>query len=496
MTLPVTLQAAFAAALVDEWVRAGLTDVVVAPGSRSTPLALAVDEAGLRVHVHLDERSAGFYALGLGKASGRPAPVVVTSGTAAAELVPAAVEADLSRVPMILCTSDRPPELHHVGAAQTIEQGQLYHGLLRWRADLGAAGDLPPGSWRSIGARSVVASLSGPDGPGPVQLNLGWRDPLVGVAGELVPPGRSDGRPWHRGARPAGTVGDIPGLDEIVSGRAGLIVAGAGPSDAGPILALSLALGWPVLAAPGSGCRGRPSDAVVVCAFDAILRHGPTATRLAPEVVVRVGTPPASKVLAQWLAGLAADQVVVDPHGAWTDPERTAALVVTAEAAVVCRSILAGGAAPAPKGWASAWGAAEQAAQHAIDAALRRHREITEPGVARAVTATLPADATLVVASSMPIRDVEWFGAPAMGCRVLANRGANGIDGMVSTALGVAAGKWPPPPARSDTGMGQRSHARWTAAPVVALLGKIWPSCTTAEGCSEQAGGACHAPSW
>jgi len=468
MTLPVTLQAAFAAALVDEWMRAGLTDVVVAPGSRSTPLALAVDEAGLRVHVHLDERSAGFYALGLGKASGRPAPVVVTSGTAAAELVPAAVEADLSRVPMILCTSDRPPELHHVGAPQTIEQGQLYQGLLRWQADLGAAGDLPPDSWRSIAARSVVASMGGPNGPGPVQLNLGWRDPLVGVAGELVPPGRSEGRPWHRSAPPGGAVGDIPGLNAIVSGRGGVIVAGAGPSDPGPILELSQALGWPVLAAPGSGCRGRPSEAVVVSAFDAILRHGPTAIRLAPQVVVRLGTPPASKVLAQWLAGLAADQVVVDPHGAWTDPERTAALVVTAEAEALCRSILAGGAAAAPPGWAEGWRGAERAAQQAIDAALGRHGEITEPGVARAVTATLPTDATLVVASSMPIRDVEWFGAPSMGCRVLANRGANGIDGMISTALGVAAGARPAP-VGGDGPAEPPPHG----GPVVALLGDL-----------------------
>jgi len=456
MTLPVTSQAAFAATLVDEWVRAGLTDAVVAPGSRSTPLALAVDEAGLRVHVHLDERSAGFYALGMAMASGRPAPVVVTSGTAAAELVPAVVEAHHSRVPMILCTADRPPELHHVGAPQTIEQGQLYHGLLRWQADPGAAGDLPPAAWRSIAARSVVASLSGPNGPGPVHLNLGWRDPLVGAAGELVPAGRSDDRPWHRRAgSPAGALVDVPGLVALVSGRPGVIVAGTVGSDPGPILEVARVLGWPVLAAPGSRCRGRSSDAVVVSAFDAILRHAPTAARLAPEVVVRLGTPPASKVLAQWLAQIEADQVVADPHGAWVDPERTAALVVSAEAEVLCRSILAGGAAAAPPGWAPAWHAAERAAQQAIDAALARHREITEPGVARAVTAALPAGDTLVVASSMPIRDVEWFGAPSMAARVLANRGANGIDGMVSTALGVAAG------------------ASGGAGPVVALLGDL-----------------------
>jgi len=479
MTLPVTPQAAFAATLVDEWLRAGVTDAVVAPGSRSTPLALAVDEAGLRVHVHLDERAAGFYALGVAMASGRPAPVVVTSGTAAAELVPAVVEAHHSRVPMIVCTADRPPELHHVGAPQTIEQGQLYHGLLRWHADLGAAGDLPPEAWRSIAARSVVASLGGPCGPGPVQLNLGWRDPLVGVPGDLVPAGRSQDRPWHHRASPTGAAGEVPGLIALMSGRPGAIVAGAGPSDPDPILQLARALGWPVLAAPGSGCRGRSTEGVVVSAFDAILRHGPTAARLAPAVVLRLGTPPASKVLAQWLGGLPADQVVADPHGAWVDPERTATMVVTADAEALCRSVLAGGAEPAPAGWAPAWQAAERAAQQAIDTALARFGEITEPGVARAVTAALPVGATLVVASSMPIRDVEWFGAPSMRCRVLANRGANGIDGMVSTSLGVAAGvgRVPPPPAALAAAPPAVASVptgdALPGAPVVALLGDL-----------------------
>ena len=433
MTLPVTAQAAFAAALVDEWVRAGVTDVVLAPGSRSTPLALAVDAAPLRVHVHLDERSGAFYALGLALATGRPAPVVVTSGTAAAELHPAVVEAHHAGVPLIVCTADRPPELHDVGAPQTIEQTGLFGGALRWRADV-SPDDLPPAAWRSVGARAVAAARGGPRGPGPVQLNLAFREPLVGRPGALVPPGRPGGQPWHdvAGGRAAA---DVAALD--LSGRRGVIVAGAGAGEPAAVHHAARVLGWPVLAAPASGCRGAPAGAV--SAFDAVLRHAATAERLRPSVVLHLGALPASKVLAGWTAAVD-EHVVADPHGAWVDPERTASVVVAAAPDALCHAIVAAGPAPAPSGWADAWAAAEGAAQRAIDQVLAAHPEATEPGVARVVTSALGAADTLVVASSMPVRDVEWYGNPAMACRVVANRGANGIDGVVSTALGVAGG--------------------------------------------------------
>jgi len=431
-----TLQAAFAATMVDEWLRAGITDVVVAPGSRSTPLALAVDQSGLRVHVFLDERSAAFFALGLGLATGRPAPVVVTSGTAAAELHSAAVEAHHARVPLLLCTADRPPELHDVGAPQTIEQVGLFPGITRWHGDLGAVGDLPPSAWRSLAARAVAACTGGPLGPGPVHLNLAFREPLVGGWSEL-PPGRDGGRPWHvAGGRATATTPLTTGAAVLVSGRTGVVVAGAGIVDPAPVLELAQALGWPVLAAPASRCRGRGSEAAVVSAFDAIIRT-PAGDRLRPEAVLRLGSPPASRVLTEWAGG---DVVVADPFGVWADPERSAALLVAADPEALCRSLLANGPAPAPDGWSAAWQAAETTAQDAIAGVLAAHPEVTEPGVARAVTSALDGDAALVVASSMPIRDVEWYGDPDMRCRVLANRGANGIDGLVSTALGTAAG--------------------------------------------------------
>ena len=441
MTLPVTAQAAFVATLVDEWALAGVTDAVVAPGSRSTPMALALaGDERIRVHVQLDERSAGFIALGIALASGRPAPVLTTSGSATAHLLPAVVEAHHAGVPMILCTADRPPELHDVGAPQTIEQANLYEGFLRWRADPGTAGDLPPGAWRSFASRAIAEAIAGPLGPGPVHLNLAFRDPLVASSGDLVPPGRPDGRPWHR-AMPGGGA-STPLAASLLAGKAGVITAGAGIGDPEPVFALARALGWPILADPRSHLRREtaPDGAVVVSAFDGILRSSGTAERLRPGAVLRLGAPFASKVTGTWLGANAGDQVVAAPFGRWEDPDRTASLVVAAQPDALCRSILSHTPVPAPDGWAAQWRRAEMAAQQGIEEVLRQHSELTEPGVARTLTRCLTADTTLLAASSMPVRDVEWYGEPLIRPQVLANRGANGIDGLVSTALGIAAG--------------------------------------------------------
>ena len=194
--LPVTAAATFTATLVDEWVRAGVTDAVVAPGSRSTPLAVALaGDDRLRVHVHHDERSAGFTALGLATATGRPCVVVTTSGTAAAELHPAAVEADQGRVPLLLCTADRPAELQDVGAPQTITQAHLFGSTVRWFSDLAAPDESSLVAARSLASRSVCEALGPPAGP--VHLNMAFRDPLVGRAA-ATPAGRSGGEPWHQ----------------------------------------------------------------------------------------------------------------------------------------------------------------------------------------------------------------------------------------------------------------------------------------------------------
>ncbi|CAN5657384.1 2-succinyl-5-enolpyruvyl-6-hydroxy-3-cyclohexene-1-carboxylic-acid synthase [soil metagenome] len=428
--------ATFCATLVDEWVRAGLTDAVIAPGSRSTPLtvALAVD-GRLRVHVHHDERAAGFGALGLGLATGRPAPVVTTSGPAAVELHPAVVEAHQAGVPLIACTADRPAELQQVGAPQTVDQNRLFGVAVRWFVEPGVPDDAARRTWRSLAARSVLEATG--RRPGPVHLNLAFRDPLVGDAGDL-PPGRDDGRPWHELTVSSGlTEPLVEVVLERLGGRRGVIVAGAGTDDPAAVHCLAVALGWPVLADPRSNAR-LPA-ATTVAHADALLRHRGFADAHRPEAVLRLGALPASKVVGEWLATCEADQVAVDRHGAWHDPDRTAALVVAADPSTLC-GLLADRLAhhASAVDWVRRWHQSDDRAAVALQGVLDRHDEPTEPGTARATATALPDGATLVVASSMPVRDLEWYCAPRTGLKVLANRGANGIDGVVSTAVGVA----------------------------------------------------------
>lgn len=432
------MTATFCATLVDEWLRAGVTDAVVSPGSRSTPMALALAACSdLTVHIHHDERAAGFTALGLSLATGHPALVLTTSGTAAVELHPAIVEAHQAGAAMIAITADRPPELQRVGAPQTVDQLRLYGSAVRWFADPGVPEAAAWASWRSLGARAVAEAVTGTAGPGPVHLNLAFREPLVGTGGEL-PPGRADGSAWHRteGRR---TVVDRTGtarLTALLDVERGVIVAGAGSGEVGTVLALARATGWPVLADPRSGAR--MPDPMVVGAFDAVLRHLSAAGALRPEVVLRLGAPPASKVLGQWLAASGARQVAVDAHGRWFDSGHDADHVLHADPTAVCHALahLVGGRPP-DGDWPALWRDAEAAAQEAIDQVLVGHVEVTEPAVARSLLAALPDGSTLVVSSSMPVRDIEWYGVPRYGVRVLANRGANGIDGVVSTAVGV-----------------------------------------------------------
>ncbi|HET9600716.1 MAG TPA: 2-succinyl-5-enolpyruvyl-6-hydroxy-3-cyclohexene-1-carboxylic-acid synthase [Acidimicrobiales bacterium] len=433
---PVTAAATFCATLADEAVRAGIAHVMLAPGSRSTPLALALaSRPELRLHVFHDERSASFAALGVGSSSERLALVVSTSGTAAAEMHAAVVEAHQAEIPLVLCTADRPPELREVAAPQTIDQIGLYGAAVRFAADLGVPDEAMAPRWRSMVSRAL-ADAAGP-WPGPVHLNLPFRDPLVGVPDGL-PPGRPDSAPWHRVA--AGRrVLDPEALDAL-AGRLdqprGLIVAGAGAGDPGAVHDLAAAAGWPVLADPRSGCRlPRPHT---VATFDDLLRHPGFASDHTPSVVLRLGRPPASKMLAQWLAASGADQVQVTASAAWVDPEGTAGQRLVVDPSALCRDLAKQLAAGARTPWAARWRWAEERAQHAIASVLADARRPTEPGVARALVAALPAGATLVASSSMPVRDVEWYSAPRDGLRHLANRGANGIDGVVSTAVGVA----------------------------------------------------------
>jgi 2-succinyl-5-enolpyruvyl-6-hydroxy-3-cyclohexene-1-carboxylate synthase len=429
-----TVAATFCATLVDEWVRAGLRHAVVAPGSRSTPLALAVAaRPELRVDVVLDERSAAYTALGLGLATGRPALVLCTSGTAATHLHAAVVEAHQAEVPLLACTADRPPELREVAAPQTIDQLGLYGRAVRWFHDPGPPDDGMRPSWRALASRAYADTVV--PVPGPVHLNLPFRDPLVGDPGE-IPPGRAGGRPWHRAAASRAVLddADVDELVERLDHPRGVVVAGGGAGDPAAVHGFAAAAGWPVLADPRSGCR--VPAATTVAAFDDLLRHDRFAADHRPAVVLRVGRPPASKVLAQWLDASDAVQVQVSATPAWVDPERSADHRVIAEPARLLRRLAdrVRGASGTP--WLARWRGAEEKAQAVLDDLLGQ--ELTEPAVARAVACALPDGAHLVVSSSMPVRDLEWYGAPRTGLVVHANRGANGIDGVVSTAVGVA----------------------------------------------------------
>jgi 2-succinyl-5-enolpyruvyl-6-hydroxy-3-cyclohexene-1-carboxylate synthase len=434
---------AFARALVDEWARAGVHEACLAPGSRSAPLAFALaGDDRIRVHVHLDERSAAFFALGAAKASGSPVVVLCTSGTAAANFHPAVLEASHSRTPLIVCTADRPPELRDTGAGQTVDQLDLYGRAVRWFCEVGVPEDHTgaAASWRSTAARAVAESVGPPSGP--VHVNLAFREPLVPTGAPLVDaPGRADGRPWTTVTRPtrAPDAATVTRVAEAVRARPrGLIVAGWGTdASAEAVDRVASAAGWPVLADPISGLRqGRNA----VSTYEALLRSPGFAERHRPDLVLRLGAAATSKPLTAWL-GPEVPQLLVDPDGVWLDPGRG----VADRLAVDPEPLLAGIAdalAPVAEGdqsWLRSWQDAERAARAALDDLLDGWETLFEGRVARDTVDALPDGATLVVASSMPVRDVEAFARPRAGVRFLANRGVNGIDGFVSTVFGAAA---------------------------------------------------------
>lgn len=440
--MPADLGVAFATALVDEWARAGLTEAVVAPGSRSAPLALALArDARLRVHVVIDERSAAFLALGIARGSGRPVVVCATSGTAGAHFHPAVIEADLSGIPMIVCTANRPPELLDTGAGQTIDQYHLYGGSVRWFAAPGPPEPIPQADavWRSIAARAIAEALGPPAGP--VHLDLAFREPLVVPPGALVDTGRANGGPWTVSRRPERRLASTDVASLATRFRAverGLVVAGCG-ADARPqtASAFASALGWPLLADPLSGLREGPH---AISTYDALVRAQPFASRHRPDLVVRFGAPLTSKITTAWLDP-SIEQIVVDPDARWLDPHRAARERLAVDADPLLNDLVdALGGSTRESAWSAGWFGAEAAARVAIDDCLDADDTPFDARLARDVFAAVPDGGALLVASSMPVREVEWFAAPRGGLRVHANRGANGIDGLVSTTLGIGAG--------------------------------------------------------
>jgi len=413
---PNDVQATFAATLFDQWCRAGLSDVVICPGSRSTPLAMAAASRGeLRVHVRLDERSAGFFALGRALVTKTPVAVVVTSGTAAAELHAVVAEADLANVPLLILTADRPEELHGVGAPQTIEQGHLYGEMVRRFEDPGVAQLDQAPTWRDV-ASALWRDASGQYGAsGPVHLNAAFREPLVGIPFAL--PERqttSNGRVRR----------DVKVPDLVVNGQRVLAVVGLGVDL--ETVEHCLALDWVVL--------GDATARSTLAYFDPLLRDEEFVKLAAPDLVVRIGGLPASKVLQEQLKRWSVRTVGLLGAGDVADPDR---IVIESMDGLPYRDVasLRGSSA-----YVRLWRDASTCVDEWFDAQENDGDVLDEPHVARAVVeASSHFGVPLVIGSSMPVRDVEWF-SPPRESPTFANRGANGIDGVVSTALGVASG--------------------------------------------------------
>jgi 2-succinyl-5-enolpyruvyl-6-hydroxy-3-cyclohexene-1-carboxylate synthase len=457
---------AFGLAFCDELARCGLREVVLAPGSRSTPLAMAfldLEQRGrLRIHVRIDERSASFTALGLAKASRRPAAVLCTSGTAAANFYPAVIEADESGIPLLVLTADRPPELRSTGANQAIDQLKLYGGAVRWFCEVGVP-ERRTGAvayWRSVACQAWGHAAGRAGGlAGPVHLNLAFRDPLTPqlpgpaaassqaspaaassqaspaaassqaspAAGHNWPEsldGRPDGAPWTRFEPRAATNDEL----ELAWTERGVMVCGDGDYDAAALVALAEQAGWPVLAEPSSGARRGPN---ALPGYQYLLATPEFIETYRPDVIVSAGRPGLSRPQSALIAGPARRHVVIEQGpGRWADPQRAATDVA---AAIRLRGTPAG-----TTPWLDAWRRADDAARRAVDAVLDEEDRLTEPRLARDLLLGLPEDALLWAASSMPVRDIDVHAVPRTDVRVLASRGASGIDGTVSAAIGAA----------------------------------------------------------
>lgn len=449
-------------ALVDELVRAGVRHACISPGSRSAPLALAfAAHPGVEDRSHLDERSAAFFALGLARAARTPVVLVCTSGTAPANYLPAVMEADQSRVPLVLLTADRPPEHRDCGAGQTVDQIKLYGPFVRFFSEL-TPPTLEAASMRHLRAlacRAVAEAIGNPAGA--VHLNVPLREPLAPVevdedvraVSSLESMSRRGREPEPmarvRRAEPPGLpVEDVERLaGEIAGEPRGWMVVGpldAEPEEATAVARLAAAAGWPLLAEPLSQLRsGRHDRRLLVDAHEAVLRVSPFVEKHAPSLVLRFGAMPTSKLFRQWLeANPEATQIVVDPCG-WSDPTSLATEILRADPVRLACALagrLEAGDRPPPSSFAESWILAGRKARNALDARLRESRELSEPVVVRVLADVLPDPATLFVANSMPARDVDQFWPTGdRTLRVFANRGVSGIDGTISSAFGTAA---------------------------------------------------------
>jgi 2-succinyl-5-enolpyruvyl-6-hydroxy-3-cyclohexene-1-carboxylate synthase len=457
---------AYVNAFIDELQRSDIHNVVICPGSRSTPLAFAIAaHPALKAWMHVDERSAAFFALGMAKRLERPVAIVCTSGTAAANFYPAIAEAKLTHVPLLVLTADRPSELRENGAPQAIDQNRLYGTHVKWFVEtaLPEASNSALRYIRTLADR--VAALVSAVPAGPVHVNFPFREPLTPgpLENQPLPPcaqrdplvwnGRPHNIPYvdvadaQLGSLSTAVVARI--ADQLRLVQRGLIVVGPS-NDAtliAPVLQLAQTLGYPILADPLSQLRGGSHDqSAIVSSYDAFLRLNTFSSQYTPELVLRFGAMPIAKPLLQYFNRYAAcPQVVVDADGGWNEPTQLATQMIHASPAVFCQSIdeaLKQGQPFAPdKSWLNTWLETDRITSQALAAAIQNFEVPFEGRVFTELSELLPAGSTLFVGNSMPVRDLDtFFWNIPHPVRIIGNRGANGIDGIISSALGVSAG--------------------------------------------------------
>lgn len=445
-----------AAALVGTLFAAGLRHAIVSPGSRNTPIVLALHalaqaEPSLHLHSVLDERSAAFLALGLARASGHPSLLACTSGSAGAHYLPAIIEAYHAHIPLIVLTADRPPELQDRGAPQTIDQTSLFGVHTRKTFCLA-----PPSSDGETVRATALRAFQAATGacPGPVHINVQLRKPLWHPESPAVVdvPRLALHRPDPPQLGPA-ELEDL--LARCRSARRGLFVWGPDPDpalQADAVLALAVHLGWPVLADPSSPARFRGDQHTqVMVAHDTYLRSDHIAEALAPDLVIQLGGTPSSAALRA-LVGAAPDVIAIDPRGVWRDPEHSLRTLLAVQPAPVARALKQSLPAAAQSDWMQAWRAHEDHARVALSHSCGQGW--WAGSIVQGLLSGLPAGALLNVASSMAIRDLDSFGLPGTHpIQIMSNRGVNGIDGTIATTLGLA--------------------MAWAEGPTAALMGDL-----------------------
>ncbi|TCL46516.1 2-succinyl-5-enolpyruvyl-6-hydroxy-3-cyclohexene-1-carboxylate synthase [Thermolongibacillus altinsuensis] len=435
----------YVSAFVDELTKMGIHDAVISPGSRSTPVAMVMAEhPNIQIHVHIDERSAAFFALGMAKASQKPVALLCTSGTAVANYFPAIVEAYHARVPLVVITADRPHELRDVGAPQAINQIEIYGKYVKWFVDMA----LPEGHEhmlryvRTMAARAVTTAQALPAGP--VHLNFPFREPLVPKMSEQTwEYDREAYTKVYTGKKQLheSFIADL--YKKLSSIEKGLIICGDMdiPRFSEAVTTLAEALGYPILADPLSQLRsGSHRKEQIVETYDAILKCEEAANALVPDVVIRFGAMPVSKSLFLWLKNHPEiEQIVVDEAGGWRDPTLRIDVMIESNEVDFCKQLAhCASSNVRTSSWLKRWQKANELAKETL---LRAAEEQTmfEGKVFIELAQLLPSSTTLFVGNSMPIRDADtFFMTNDKNIRILANRGANGIDGVVSSALGAS----------------------------------------------------------